>query len=84
MRTERIRHLFAGPTLHFQMRILTWLELAGFGAITLAAWIAGHAAAGMEAGLACALVVGGGSTVYLANAYAMGVRDEEEQDAERP
>lgn len=66
------------------MRILTLLEIVGFGAIAFACGLFGHQLAGVEAGVGAGLLVGGTATVYLVNAYALGVSaSPEADDAER-
>lgn len=61
--------------------MLTALELVCFGAVSLGVGIAAWALCGPAGGAAGALIVGGASGVYLANAYSMPVT-EEADDAE--
>lgn len=55
--------------------LLTAGEVVGFGAITAAAALFGHAFAGIESGIATGLLVGGAAAVYLVNAYAVSEED---------
>lgn len=67
------------------MRVLSVLEVCGFGAVSLAFVLIGHLLAGAEAGIAAGLLAGGLSAIYLANAYALAAAPGEEvSGAERP
>lgn len=60
--------------------MLTALELACFGAISLGMAIAGWAVAGPQAGLASGLISGGLAGVYLVNAYSLPPPGDEPDD----
>lgn len=59
-------------------RFLILLELAGFSALTGSAGVLGHVSFGLAGALFGSLFVGGCSAIWLANAYAPDVYEDED------